>query len=173
VSYMATWPGLGLACWRLTLAGRSFVHGHTYQGHPAGCAAALEVQRIIQEEKLVDNVREKGALLSKLLKERVGEHPNVADIRGRGFFWGIEFAEKDKTPFPTEAQVAMELSELGVANGDYSIAVYPCTGAADGVRGDLIIVSPPYNASSEQIETIVERVGRLIDDYFASKTVAP
>jgi len=52
----------------------AFVHGHTYQGHPAACAAALAVQRIINEERLLQNVQPLGALLSKRLKEEIGHH---------------------------------------------------------------------------------------------------
>ncbi|KAK6216899.1 putative aminotransferase class-III [Colletotrichum tabaci] len=66
----------------------TFSHGHTYQGHPVGCAAALEVQRIIQEEELVSNVRKQGVLLEKLLREHLGDHPYVGNIRGKGLFWG-------------------------------------------------------------------------------------
>lgn len=67
----------------------AFAHGHTYQGHPIACAAALEVQRIIREEGLVDNVRQMGDLLSSLLKQNLEAHPHVGNIRGRGLFWGV------------------------------------------------------------------------------------
>jgi len=67
----------------------AFAHGQTYQGHPIACAAALEVQRIIREGNLVDNVRRMGALLEKGLKERLADHPNVGNIRGKGLFWGV------------------------------------------------------------------------------------
>lgn len=66
-----------------------FSHGHTYQGHPVVCASALAVQRIIQEDKLLENVRKMGTLLEKELKTRLSEHPNVGDIRGKGLFWGV------------------------------------------------------------------------------------
>ncbi|KAL2023987.1 hypothetical protein VTK56DRAFT_222 [Thermocarpiscus australiensis] len=149
----------------------AFVHGHTYQGHPAGCAAALEVQRIIREENLLSNVQEMGALLSKRLQERLGSHPNVGNIRGRGLFWGIEFvADKDQSfPFPPGARVAMELSQRGLSK-EYGISVYPGTGSADGIRGDHIILSPAFNVRSEEIEWIVDTLGRLVDDYFATLT---
>lgn len=68
---------------------RAFSHGHTYQGHPVGCAAALEVQRIIRDEKLVENVRTNGVVLGKLLHEYLDGHPNVGNVRGKGFFWGV------------------------------------------------------------------------------------
>jgi adenosylmethionine-8-amino-7-oxononanoate aminotransferase len=67
----------------------AFSHGHTFQNFPAACAAGLEVQKIIQEENLLQNVKEKGARLSKLLRKRLANHPNVGDIRGVGLFWGV------------------------------------------------------------------------------------
>ena len=67
----------------------AFAHGQTYQGHPIACTAALEVQRIIREEKLVENVAKMGVLLEQLLRQRLSDHPHVGDIRGRGLFWGV------------------------------------------------------------------------------------
>lgn len=54
-----------------------------------GCAAALEVQRIIREDNLVENVRENGEYLGKLLHEQLDRHPYVGNVRGRGFFWSV------------------------------------------------------------------------------------
>jgi len=67
----------------------AFAHGQTYQGHPVACAAGLEVQRIISEDRLVENVAKRGAYLERLLKARLADHPNVGDIRGKGLFWGV------------------------------------------------------------------------------------
>jgi adenosylmethionine-8-amino-7-oxononanoate aminotransferase len=69
----------------------AFSHGQTYQGHPIACAAALEVQRIIREERLVDNVQQMGTLMGELLQEKLASHQNVGNIRGRGLFWGVSF----------------------------------------------------------------------------------
>ena len=68
------------------------MHGHTYQGHPIAVATALEVQRIIREENLVENVREMGFVLEDLLKKRLGSHPHVGDIRGKGLLWGVSIS---------------------------------------------------------------------------------
>jgi 4-aminobutyrate aminotransferase-like enzyme len=75
------------------------------------------VQRIIRDSDLIDNVRVQGALLSQLLKEKLGEHPSVGNIRGRGLFWGIEFVKsKDtKEPFDPSAGIAMGIHELGMS----------------------------------------------------------
>lgn len=93
----------------------SFSHGQTYQAHPLACRAALEVQRIIQEDDLVSNVRAQGKLLGRLLQDKLSKHPHVGNIRGQGLFWGIEFVEDNETgsPFDPARNVAMEIHELG------------------------------------------------------------
>lgn len=113
-----------------------------------------------------------GTLLSKGLRERVGNHANVGNIRGRGLFWGIEFvSDKEQlSPFPVEEHVAMAICELGL-DEKYGIGVYPGTGSFDGIRGDHIIISPAFNVRKDEIEWIVETVGRLIDDFFAEKVL--
>jgi len=68
---------------------RQFVHGQTYQAHPMVCAAAMEVQRIIQEQDLVANAKKLGELLESKLKNAFADHPNVGNIRGRGLFWAV------------------------------------------------------------------------------------
>ncbi|KAJ4352620.1 hypothetical protein N0V95_004125 [Ascochyta clinopodiicola] len=134
----------------------AFSHGHTFQNFPLGCAAGLEVQKIVQEEKLLQNVRDKGARLSKMLKKRLSDHRHVGDIRGAGLFWGIEFVKDKQTkePFPT-----------GLAP-PYEVHVYPGSGTVDGTNGDHIIISPSYNITDAEVDAIVDRVGRLVEDYF-------
>ncbi|KAF7547196.1 hypothetical protein G7Z17_g7902 [Cylindrodendrum hubeiense] len=131
-----------------------FSHGHTYQGHPVACAAALEVQRIIREENLVENVRNTGAYLENLLHAHLDSHPHVGNIRGRGLFWGIEFvADKEtKEPFPPSANVANAVHLKGL--NDLGISLYPGTGTKDGIVGDHVLLAPAYTSTSEEIEEI-------------------
>lgn len=164
----------------------AFRHGQTYQGHPIACAAALAVQRVIREENLLENVRSMGEYLEKALRGRVGGHPHVGDIRGKGLFWGvcvlhltssirasankeqIEFV-KDKTtkePFSPEKGIAALVQETGLSPA-YGISLYATTGAVDGVRGDHSLLAPPYNVSKEEIDFIVETTERVVEDVFA------
>lgn len=53
------------------------------------CAAALEVQRIIQQDDLVRNVARMGQALAAKLETTFTRHPNVGNIRGRGLFWAV------------------------------------------------------------------------------------
>ncbi|KAF9881403.1 hypothetical protein CkaCkLH20_01553 [Colletotrichum karsti] len=146
----------------------AFVHGHTYQGHPVACAAALEVQQIIKSDGLIANVQSMGQLLSRLLKESLSGHPYVGDIRGKGLFWGIEFVRNKETkePWPTQTHVAASINELGLTDA-YGIVVYPGSGTADGMAGDHIIVAPPYTVTRDEVIFVAETVIRLINDFFA------
>ncbi|KAF3050063.1 hypothetical protein E8E11_009176 [Didymella keratinophila] len=150
----------------------AFSHGHTFQNYPLACAAGLEVQKIIQEENLLQNVRTKGNRLSKLLKKRLGDHPNVGDIRGAGLFWGIEFVQDrhTKDPFPTEMKLYFKIYEKGLAP-PYEVHIYPGGGTVDGFYGDHIIVSPSYNVTDADVDAIVDRVGRLVEDFFSNLDV--
>jgi adenosylmethionine-8-amino-7-oxononanoate aminotransferase len=111
-----------------------------------------------------------GQLLARLLARLLADHPNVGDIRGKGLFWGIEFVEdkSKKRPFRADANVAMEISEMGLTER-YGIAVYPGNGTVDGSVGDHIIISPAFNVTETDIEFIAKTVKRLISDFFAAK----
>ncbi|KAL5877031.1 hypothetical protein ACKVWC_006185 [Pyricularia oryzae] len=149
-----------------------FMHGHTYQGHALGCAAALEVQRIVREENLIDNVKQRGVQLEKLLQQHLGNHPNVGNIRGKGLFWGIEFvADKaSKEPFPRSVDLANKVNRAGVK--EFGVSLYPGTGTKDGVLGDHVILAPAYNCTADEIEEIViktkETVARVCEQVKAS-----
>ncbi len=145
----------------LSAGSGAVVHGHTYQAHPIACAAALEVQRIIREEDLLANVQAMGERLNAGLAAKLGQHPHVGDIRGRGLFRAIEFvADRDtKRPFEAKRGVGASLKAAGLAHG---IAVYPSSGTMDGVLGDHVIVAPPYNVIAAEVDEIVERVTAMV-----------
>ncbi len=111
-----------------------------------------------------------GSLLSEMLVQALGSHPNVGDIRGRGLFWGIELvADKaGAVPFPVGEHVAMDIAELGLTE-KYGIAVYPGSGTVDGVNGDHVILAPPYNVTKEDVKFMAETMAKLITDYFSAK----
>jgi hypothetical protein len=129
-------------------------HGHTYQAHPVACAAALAVQEVIRDDRLLENARRQGTLLRDTLRERLGNHPRVGDIRGRGLFWGIELVadRASKRPFEPSAATAWHLSRAALEAG---LIVYPGGGTVDGIAGDHLIVAPPFNVTADQIVEIV------------------
>jgi adenosylmethionine-8-amino-7-oxononanoate aminotransferase len=139
-----------------------FLHGQTYQAHPVACAAALEVQRIIQEDQLIENVQAMGRRLETALVERFGNHHHVGDIRGRGLFWAIEFVKDrgTKAMFDPALKLNERVKAEGLARG---LAGYPMGGTLDGKQGDHYIVAPPYIVSPSEIDAIVERLGDAVD----------
>jgi len=84
-----------------------FQHGHTYLGHPVAAAAAYAVLTEILNNSLVEKVSAQAEVFQAKLQTQFGQHPNVGDIRGRGFFWGMEFvADKvKKTPFDANLEI--------------------------------------------------------------------
>lgn len=139
-----------------------FLHGQTYQAHPVACAAALEVQRIIRDDRLVDNVRAMGVKLEQALTERFGNHRHVGDIRGRGLFWAIELVtdRATKAVFDPALKLNERVKAEGIARG---VATYPMGGTIDGKQGDHVIVAPPYIVDEADINAIVERLGDAVD----------
>jgi adenosylmethionine-8-amino-7-oxononanoate aminotransferase len=140
----------------------AFQHGHTYLAHPLACAAALEVQRIIADEQLLDKVKERGGQLERRLTERFGNHRHVGDIRGRGLFWAIELVADRATrePFDPGLKLNQRTKAAAFASG---LACYPAGGTADGRRGDHVLLAPPYIATSADIDEIVDRLGAAVD----------
>jgi len=141
----------------------AFQHGHTYLAHPVACAAALAVQHVIRADGLLDQVNRHGALLEQRLTERLGNHRHVGDIRGRGLFRGIELVadRASKAPFDPALKLHARVKAAAFARG---LACYPSGGTVDGVRGDHVLLAPPYIISPAEIDLVVDRLGAAIDD---------
>ena len=139
-----------------------FQHGHTYLGHPLACAAALAVQRVIEEEDLLTRVRELGRRLEAGLQERFGNHHHVGDLRGRGLFRGVELVadRAGKAPFAPSRKLHARIKAEAMARG---LMVYPMGGTIDGVHGDHVLLAPPFVAGEVDIDAIVERFGDAVD----------
>ncbi|SFJ70482.1 Adenosylmethionine-8-amino-7-oxononanoate aminotransferase [Bosea sp. OK403] len=142
-------------------------HGHTYMNHPVACAAALAVQRTIASEGLLDRVQAMGEWLSQRLNARFGNHPHVGDIRGRGLIQAIELVSDRSAKEPFDP--ALRLNErVKQAAFDLGLACYPSGGTVDGVRGDHVLLAPPYIVTAEEIDRIVEILGEAVDLALAS-----
>jgi adenosylmethionine-8-amino-7-oxononanoate aminotransferase len=126
------------------------------------------VQRIIGEEKLLERVRNLGSHLERRLTERFGNHRHVGDIRGRGLFQAIELVadRASREPFDPGLKLHQRIKAAAFENG---LACYPAGGTADGRRGDHVLLAPPYIATSDDIDMIVDRLGSAVDR--ALKTV--
>ena len=136
--------------------------GHTYSGHTAACAAGLAVQRIIEREALVARVRTRGETLRRELRAALEKFDEIGDVRGRGYLIGVEIVQDraTKEPFPRERALSQTIGREAFTGG---LIVYPCAGNVGGVKGDTVIVAPPYNASEGELAELVERFTRAVE----------
>jgi len=133
----------------------AFNHGHTYQAHPISCAAALAVQRIIKRDNLVDRCAKMGVVLERMLREELGECMSVGDIRGRGLVKDRAF----KTPFDPAAKFGLMVQQLAFEKG---VALYPGGATIDGVKGDHILLAPPFTVTEDQLRTICQTLREAV-----------
>jgi len=140
-----------------------FQHGHTYIGHAAACAGALAVQRVVAQRRLIEQVRELGPGLESRLRRRLGGHPHVGDIRGRGYFWGIELVEDKATKrtFDPGRKVHAAIKSAALERG---LLCYPMGGTVDGVHGDHVLIAPPYIVTEAQLDELADKFGRAVED---------
>ncbi|WP_210508686.1 aspartate aminotransferase family protein [Naasia sp. SYSU D00057] len=135
----------------------SFYHGYTFGGHPVSAAVALENLRIFEEEGLNERVREKSPLFRASL-EKLKDLPIVGDVRGDGYFFGIELV-KDKATKETFDDAESERLLRGFLSKALFDAGLYCR--ADD-RGDPVIqLAPPLTIGEpefDQIEQILRGV---------------
>lgn len=144
-----------------------FMHGHTYNGHPVACAAALEVQRVLRREHLVEASHVQGQALRRKLLAAFGTHAYVGDIRGRGLFQAIELvADRDhKRPFAPQLQLNARIREQAMARG---LMVYAMGGTIDGQQGDHILLAPPFIVQDDNLDAIVTRLADAVQAALAA-----
>ena len=130
--------------------------GHTFTGHTLACAAACMVQEIVLRDNLVERVSSRGASFLADISEHVGDLAAVGDIRGRGYFVGIELVadRKSKRAFDPALQLTEVVRRRTLEAG---LICYPVNGTIDGENGDVIILAPPYNASDAELDEIADK----------------
>jgi putrescine aminotransferase len=125
----------------------SFAHAFTYSGHPTACAVGLRNLQILEEERLVERVAEKGAYLQRRLQE-LRSHEIVGDVRGLGLLGGIEFVRdrNSKQLFDASLGVARRVWAAALERG---VILRP-------LAGDVIATSPPFVITEQQIDRLVD-----------------
>ncbi len=139
-----------------------FTHGFTFSHHVVGAAVAREVLHILESESLVEASAAKGARLRGLLEARLGAHPNVGQIRGRGLLQGLEFVADRETraPFPRAARLTETILAEARARG---VLLYSGTGNANGIDGDQVLIGPPFVITDDELVTIADVLAEALD----------
>jgi 4-aminobutyrate--pyruvate transaminase len=131
-----------------------FAHGFTYAGHPVTTAVAMETLRIYEEIDMLGHVQEVGPYLQQATA-RLSDHPLVGDVRGVGMIAAMEMvADKDtRAPFDPALQVGAIADKYAREHGLIARFI-----------GDRIAFSPPLIITEAEIDIIVARVRRALDD---------
>lgn len=136
-----------------------FAHGYTYSGHPVAAAAALANLDVIESEGLVQNAATVGAHLQARLREAVGQHELVGEVRGVGLIAGVELVadRSTKEPFDRSLGVARRLHELLLEEGLICRPVF-----------DTLAFSPPLVITEDEVDEVVFKfatgLGRLAEE---------
>ncbi len=145
----------------------AFQHGFTYQAHPVSTAAGNAVLDILEKQNLFERVAPAAQRLRESLVP-LAAHPHVGEIRGLGLLLGIEFV-KDKSarePFPKEENIAEKIRQAMLQK---NVLTYPTQGCADGLRGDHILLAPPFVLASKESQLIAQALEFALDRVFSAK----
>lgn len=138
--------------------GGEFFHGYTYSGHPVAAAVALENLRILEEEGVIEHVRN---VAHPYLAERwnaLTGHPMVGEANLVGLMGSIVLTpdKASRAAFPEEANVGYRTRERCFANDLIMRAV-----------GDRMIIAPPLVITPEEIDVLIERATLSLDEAYA------
>jgi adenosylmethionine-8-amino-7-oxononanoate aminotransferase len=131
----------------------------TFSGSDAMCAGAETVLRILGDEQLVDRSAAMGRVLAGRLRARLGDHPHVSDIRGRGLFMGLELVRDRETGEQYDVDVGFGSQVVAEALAN-DVWVYP---AGSGPVTDGVMFGCPFVVTEEEIDIMVEVVAGAID----------
>jgi 4-aminobutyrate---pyruvate transaminase len=132
----------------------SFTHGFTYSGHPVCAAVALETLKIYEERDIIGHVRTVAPRFQAGLRKLL-EHPLVGDVRGIGLMAGLELVRDKATKQPFDAKAGVGLFFEKCAHEQ---------GLLMRGRGELLVMSPPLIITETEIDELLARLGRALDD---------
>ncbi len=133
---------------------KTFFHGHSYTGNPLACSAALAVLDIFENEKIIEGLAPKTALVEERL-ERLNDHSRVGHAQNLGLMGRIELvADKSlRTPYPWEEKMGWKVALRALEKG---LFLRPL--------GNVIVLMPPLSISLEALDRMMEIVHRSICD---------
>ena len=130
-------------------------HGFTYSGHPVACAVALANIALLEEEGIVEAVRnETGPYFQARLRE-IAQHPLVGEVRGVGLLGAIELVpdKEGRKPFADRGKVGILCRDFCFKNNVISRSVV-----------DSMVLSPPLVISKDEIDELIKRLRRSLDE---------
>ncbi len=134
-----------------------FAHGFTFAGHPVAAAVARETLRIYEEDDVIGHVQRIAPHFQAAVRS-LGDHAHVDDIHGVGLLASFELVadRATKAPFPTDAGLGDKIEQAAYRNGLILRNI-----------GDRIALAPPLIIQEAEIDEMLSRVRRVVDEVAA------
>jgi 4-aminobutyrate--pyruvate transaminase len=134
----------------------AFAHGYTHAGHPVTTAVALEVIKVYEEMDIIERAQRVGGRMIAGL-QGFADHPLVGDVRGVGFLAGMELMQDKTTRTPFEGgRAGAAMDKYGRENG-----------LILRIIGDRLAFAPPLIISEAEIDDMLEKLGRTLNQAHA------
>ena len=132
-------------------------HGWTYSAHPIGAAAGVANLKLIDSLGLLQNARETGAWLNTAMKEALGDHAHVGEVRGEGMLCAVEFVEdrEKRRFFDPAAKVGPAIAAALLKRGVIARAM---------PQGDILGFAPPMCLSKAEADEVVGKTAEAVKD---------
>ncbi|WP_417239119.1 aspartate aminotransferase family protein [Celeribacter halophilus] len=130
-------------------------HGWTYSAHPIGAAAGVANLKMLDDLKLIENAGNVGKYFNDAMKDALGDHPNVGDIRGEGMMCAVEFVKDrdSRTFFDPEDKTGYALAAALLSNGVIGRAM---------PQGDILGFAPPFCLTTQEADIVVDATAKAV-----------
>ena len=123
------------------------MHSHTYAGNPLACSAAVEVLRILAEEKIIENANQKSEYFNRIIREKFLPLKNVGEVRSIGLINAIELVKDKKTkePLDYKKRTGYQIYKKALEKG---VILRPL--------GDVIYFNPPLIIEKSDMDYVTD-----------------
>ena len=131
-------------------------HGWTYSAHPIGAAAGVANLKLLDELNLIQNAGSVGAYLIEAMRDALGDHPNVGDIRGEGMLCAVEFVKDRETRdfFDPAKKIGPQIAASLAADGVIGRAM---------PQGDILGFAPPFCLTTSEADEVVAKTVKAVN----------
>jgi 4-aminobutyrate aminotransferase-like enzyme len=137
----------------------SFANGmeffNTFGGNPVSCAIGTAVLQTVKKEKLQENALEVGTFLKEQLLNLAKDFPIIGNVRGQGFFLGIELVDAQKKPLPIQTDYLINRMK------DHRILM-----SSDGLDHNVLKIKPPLTFTKENAKEVIFYLHKIFGEDF-------
>ncbi|HEX6293801.1 MAG TPA: adenosylmethionine--8-amino-7-oxononanoate transaminase [Nitrososphaeraceae archaeon] len=139
---------------------KQLFHGHTYTGHPAGCAACITNLEMYEKRNLIQKIRDNSKHIKKKLKE-LEDYQSVHKIRHKGLLVGIELTSENKMSQGKRKKQPLSFID-GVDLSNYIMRESLKRGVLLRSLGNIVTLIPPLAMPRNQLDILIDTLNDII-----------